>query len=48
MKLMSARYGETDAEDIRFLMEKLQIKAVDDAYDRGNQHEYYRYGNFGK
>ncbi|MCL1848083.1 MAG: DUF6036 family nucleotidyltransferase [Clostridiales bacterium] len=26
MKLMSARYGEIDAEDIRFLMEKLQIR----------------------
>ena len=33
MKLMSARYGETDAGDIRFLMNKLQIKTVDDAYN---------------
>ena len=32
MKLMSARYGEKDAEDIRFLMDKLQIKTVDQAY----------------
>ena len=33
MKLMSARYGETDAGDIRFLMSKLEIKTVDEAYD---------------
>jgi hypothetical protein len=32
MKLMSARYGETDAEDIRFLMDKLHIQTADDAY----------------
>jgi len=33
MKLMSARYGETDAGDIRFLMSKLEIKTVDEAYN---------------
>jgi len=32
MKLMSARFGETDADDIRFLINKLQIKTVDEAY----------------
>jgi hypothetical protein len=32
MKLMSARYGEKDAEDIRFLMDKLEIKTVDEAF----------------
>jgi len=32
MKLMSARFGETDAGDIRFLMDKLQIKTADEAY----------------
>ena len=31
MKLMSARYGEKDAEDIRFLMNKLEIKTTEDA-----------------
>ena len=29
MKLMSARYGETDYDDIRFLMKKLDIKTVE-------------------
>jgi len=33
MKLMSARYGETDAEDIRFLMDKLEINTADEAID---------------
>ena len=33
MKLMSARYGETDAGDIRFLMSKLEIKTIDEAYN---------------
>ena len=31
MKLMSARFGETDAGDIRFLIDKLQIKTTEDA-----------------
>jgi len=33
MKLMSARYGETDARDIRFLMNKFQIRTADEAFD---------------
>ena len=33
MKLMAARYGEKDYEDIRFLMNKLEINTVDQAYD---------------
>ena len=33
MKLMSARYGEKDADDIRFLMNKLEIKTMDEALD---------------
>lgn len=32
MKLMSARYGEKDAEDIRFLLNKLKIKTADEAF----------------
>jgi len=32
MKLMSARYGETDADDIRFLFKKLHIKTEEEAY----------------
>jgi len=32
MKLISARYGETDAEDIKFLIKKMKIKTVDEAY----------------
>lgn len=31
MKLMSARYGEKDAEDIRFLIKKLNIRTFDEA-----------------
>jgi hypothetical protein len=31
MKLISARYGEKDADDIRFLMKKLQIRTYDEA-----------------
>ena len=33
MKLLSARYGEKDYDDIRFLMNKLEINTVDQAYD---------------
>jgi len=33
MKLMSVRYGETDTNDIFFLMNKLQIKTEDEAFD---------------
>ena len=33
MKLMSVRYGEKDADDIRFLMNKLEIKTMDEALD---------------
>ena len=29
MKLMSARFGETDYDDVRFLMQKLDIKTVE-------------------
>ena len=32
MKLMSARYGEKDAEDIRFLINKLGIKTADETF----------------
>jgi len=32
MKLMSARYGETDAGDIRFLINKLHLKTEEDVY----------------
>jgi len=32
MKLMSARYGEKDYEDIRFLLNKLRITTADQAY----------------
>jgi len=31
MKLLSARYGEKDAEDIRFLMKKLNIGTMNEA-----------------
>jgi len=31
MKLMSARYGEKDYEDIRFLLKKLQITGMEEA-----------------
>ena len=30
--LVSARYGETDYDDIRFLMEKLQTKTAESLY----------------
>ena len=33
MKLMSARYGEKDYEDIRFLLDKLGISTTDQAFD---------------
>lgn len=33
MKLMSARYGETDYEDIRFLMDKLDLYTKNDLED---------------
>jgi hypothetical protein len=33
MKLMSARYGEKDADDIAFLMKKLNITTSEQAYD---------------
>ena len=32
MKLMSARYGEKDYDDIRFLLNKLEINHADQAY----------------
>jgi len=31
MKLISSRYGEKDAEDIRFLMKKMEIKTIESA-----------------
>lgn len=33
MKLMSARFGEMDADDVFFLMNKLNLKTEDDVYD---------------
>ena len=33
MKLMSVRYGEKDADDVRFLMDKLELKTADEAFD---------------
>ena len=33
MKLMSARYGEKDFEDIQFLIKKMNIKTADEAVD---------------
>ena len=33
MKLMSARYGEKDYDDISFLLDKLKINEVNQAYD---------------
>ena len=33
MKLMSARYGEKDYDDIRFLLHKLKINEANQAYD---------------
>ena len=33
MKLMSARYGEKDNEDIRFLLNKLEIQTEDEAFE---------------
>jgi len=33
MKLMSARYGEKDYDDIRFLFNKLNVDSIDTAYD---------------
>ena len=33
MKLMAARYGEKDYEDIRFLLNKLGIKTVKEAFE---------------
>ena len=32
MKLISARYGEKDADDIRFLLNKLEIKTSEEAF----------------
>lgn len=32
MKLMSSRYGETDYQDIRFLLNKLDVKTVNQAH----------------
>jgi hypothetical protein len=32
MKLISSRQGETDYDDIRFLLKKLGISTVDEAY----------------
>jgi hypothetical protein len=32
MKLMSARYGEKDYDDIRFLLNKLEISTAEEAY----------------
>jgi hypothetical protein len=32
MKLMSARYGETDRKDIEFLLNKLDVRNADDAF----------------
>ncbi|MDR3333053.1 MAG: hypothetical protein LBT08_10545, partial [Synergistaceae bacterium] len=33
MKLMSARYGEKDYDDIRFLLNKLEINSTYQAYE---------------